>query len=245
MEKPNLTLKLLVDKENKRVLFAEAGKEVVDFLFSLLALPLGTVARLLADKGMVGSMGNLYDALERLDGTYLRAGFNRDALLKPTIPSNTSCQATFLLDSPQPSTAKTFYRCDARQYCSNWSNSVTDGAGVLCPTCRRPMTAQLTYVPPPNPPAAAAVAGAGKGYVQGVVSYMVMDDLAVEPMSAISCITVLNRFKIKDVSLVEERNVELGLEEVRRHGLIPYASLDLLLIRVEGKGYINLPAEYI
>ncbi|MQM09289.1 hypothetical protein Taro_042157 [Colocasia esculenta] len=204
----NLTLKLLVDKEKKKVLFAEAGKDVADFLFSLLALPLGTVTRLLAEKEMVGSVGKLYGSLERLDGTYLKAGVDRNTLLKPTIQSNTPCQTTFLLESSQSTAVKSFYRCDGGHYC----NYVTDGTGARCPNCNRPMTDKITYVAPPKQKGTAADAGR-EGYVQGVVTYVVMDDLAVEPMSTISCITVLNRFQIKDLSSLEERTVELGFEE--------------------------------
>lgn len=181
MAKRKLTLKLLVDKKNQKVLFGEARKDVVDFLFSLLALPVGTVARLLAAKGMVGSVGKLCDSLERLESTYLQAGFDKNTLLKPTISSNTSCQTTFLLECSESSSAKNFYRCDGRSYgqCSNWNNYVTDGAGTPCPSCKRPMTVQLTYVPPKTKMVAA---DSGGGYVQGIVTYMVMDDLAVEPM---------------------------------------------------------------
>jgi hypothetical protein len=35
-----LTLKLLIDRKTDKVLFAEASKAVVDFLFSLLCLPI-------------------------------------------------------------------------------------------------------------------------------------------------------------------------------------------------------------
>ena len=78
------------------MLYAEAGKDVVDFLFSLLALPLGAVAKLLtagagagsvvapldgpaapttavvakflpAAGAMVGSVGNLHRSAEALD----------------------------------------------------------------------------------------------------------------------------------------------------------------------------------
>jgi len=40
-------LKLLIDKETNNVIFAEAGKDFVDILFSFLTLPLGTIARLI------------------------------------------------------------------------------------------------------------------------------------------------------------------------------------------------------
>lgn len=37
-------LTFMVDKERKKVLYAEAGKDFVDVLFSFLTLPLGTIA---------------------------------------------------------------------------------------------------------------------------------------------------------------------------------------------------------
>ncbi|XVF83481.1 hypothetical protein PTKIN_Ptkin16aG0491300 [Pterospermum kingtungense] len=37
-----VSLKLLVDSTNQRVLFAEAGKDFADFLFNILSLPVGT-----------------------------------------------------------------------------------------------------------------------------------------------------------------------------------------------------------
>jgi hypothetical protein len=40
------------------------------------------------------------------------------------------------------------------------------------------------------------------GYVRGVVTFMVMDDLMVKPMSTITSITLLNTFNVKDVSLL-------------------------------------------
>ncbi|KAK1270171.1 hypothetical protein QJS04_geneDACA022801 [Acorus gramineus] len=51
------------------------------------------------------------------------------------------------------------------------------------------------------------------GIVKEVVTYMVMDDLAVMPMSTISSITLLNKFNIKDVGSLQERVVELGMDE--------------------------------
>ncbi|GJV97552.1 kinase-like domain, phloem protein 2-like protein [Tanacetum coccineum] len=42
-----VTLKLLIDTKSKEVLFAEANKEFVDFLFNILSLPVSTVIKLL------------------------------------------------------------------------------------------------------------------------------------------------------------------------------------------------------
>ncbi|KAK9059762.1 hypothetical protein SSX86_020466 [Deinandra increscens subsp. villosa] len=52
-----ITLKLLVDKKGQRVLFAEAGKDFVDFLFSLLEIPVGAVFRLLENSSKIQGAG--------------------------------------------------------------------------------------------------------------------------------------------------------------------------------------------
>ena len=50
--------------------------------------------------------------------------------------------------------------------------------------------------------------------MKGVVTYMVMDDLTVEPMSTISSIALLNRFNVKDVGALEEKTIKIGMDEV-------------------------------
>uniref|UniRef100_A0A0E0JE69 Uncharacterized protein n=1 Tax=Oryza punctata TaxID=4537 RepID=A0A0E0JE69_ORYPU len=82
-----LSMKLLIDTRAQRVLFAEAGKDVIDFLFSLLALPVGTVIKLLGRESMAGCVGNLYTSVENLHYTYLQPDATKDALLHPVVLS--------------------------------------------------------------------------------------------------------------------------------------------------------------
>lgn len=49
------------------------------------------------------------------------------------------------------------------------------------------------------------------GYVKGVITYMIMDDLVVRPMSVISCITLLNKFNIKEIGGLEEKTIDVGM----------------------------------
>jgi hypothetical protein len=61
-------MKLLIDTRGKHVLFAKASncKEVVDFLFSLLAMLLSAVAMLLGpDGGVSGSVGYLHRSITK------------------------------------------------------------------------------------------------------------------------------------------------------------------------------------
>ncbi|GLT68755.1 hypothetical protein SLA2020_409600 [Shorea laevis] len=63
-----VSLKLFTDKKSRRVLFAEANKEFVDFLFSIFTLPVGAVTRLLkeAGGGMAGCLPSLYQSIENM-----------------------------------------------------------------------------------------------------------------------------------------------------------------------------------
>uniref|UniRef100_A0A7N2MD45 DUF674 domain-containing protein n=1 Tax=Quercus lobata TaxID=97700 RepID=A0A7N2MD45_QUELO len=51
-------------------------------------------------------------------------------------------------------------------------------------------------------------------YVKDKVTYMVMDDLAVKPFSTTSLTTLLNKLNVKDIGALEEKVVDLGMEEV-------------------------------
>ena len=73
MEETNVNLKLLIDKESHRVLFAKAGKDFIDFLIHILALPVGTFIPLLKKQGMVGSLGAFTRALKVLLYTYFQS----------------------------------------------------------------------------------------------------------------------------------------------------------------------------
>ena len=52
------------------------------------------------------------------------------------------------------------------------------------------------------------------GFVKEIVTYMVMDDLVILPMSTISSITLLNKFNVKEVGALQEKVVKLGMAEV-------------------------------
>ncbi|KAE8771023.1 Prolyl 4-hydroxylase subunit alpha-1 [Hordeum vulgare] len=54
-----ISLMLLVDIKSKKLMSAEVGKEFVDFVFSLLTLPVGAVAKLISVGAMHGSIGRL------------------------------------------------------------------------------------------------------------------------------------------------------------------------------------------
>ncbi|KAM4104570.1 hypothetical protein ACJW30_06G168400 [Castanea mollissima] len=74
------------------------------------------------------------------------------------------------------------------------------------------MTREVRFVDPPSAVSTGSSSSEG-GYVKGVVTYMVMDNLEVKPMSTISSITLLNKFDVKEIGALEEKVVELGMDE--------------------------------
>ncbi|CAN0897990.1 hypothetical protein LINGRAHAP2_LOCUS19445 [Linum grandiflorum] len=210
-----VTLKLLIDNKNKRVLFAEAGKEFVDFLFTLLSLPLGTVIKLLSKNKMVGCLGKLYKSIEELSDSFIQSSQSKDSVLNPKVLSSTS-DANLLLtgcDNSGTSATGKFYVCSY----NTQHRSVADNPNAICPSCRHLMSSEVSLVETATNAGNNNQGGnqnnEGGGFVKGVVTYMVMDNLEVKPMSTISSITLLNKFNIQQVGLLEEKVVELGMDE--------------------------------
>ena len=76
MEETIVSLRLLINTESQRVLFAEADKNFIDFLFHILSMPVGTFITILTKQGMVGSLGNIYESIENINITYLQPNLN-------------------------------------------------------------------------------------------------------------------------------------------------------------------------
>ncbi|EES00299.1 uncharacterized protein LOC8059130 [Sorghum bicolor] len=215
---PALSMKLLVDTKAGRVLYAEASKDVVDFLFSLLTLPVGTVVKILSKDAMVGSVGNLYGSVEELDETYVRSDYAKDALLAPA----GGCSGGKLLRLPEPEqpAPTQFYRCNYNSY-TECITMMSEVYNTPCQhrSCSGKMTTEMKIVTSSSTgrsgrgAAAVASAVARTGFVQSVVTYTVMDDLKVAPMSTISGITLLNTFGITDIGSLSEKIVQLGYTE--------------------------------
>ncbi|KAM3307879.1 hypothetical protein P3S67_009623 [Capsicum chacoense] len=188
--KTKLSMKLLIDPQAKKVLFAEVDKDFVDFLFHLLSLPVGAITNLLKEKGMNGCFPNLYQSVESLSDTYIQS---KDIILRPNCPP-----VPLLLFKHLP-TQKALYKC-----LSN-CRYVTEDYDSDCPNCKKSMIHTVKIASP--------VAASTSGFVKEAVKYMVMDDLVVTPMSAVSSITAL-KHNVKDVGALQEEVVHFGKDEL-------------------------------
>ncbi|KAJ0103215.1 hypothetical protein Patl1_06261 [Pistacia atlantica] len=202
MATSNVKLKLLIDSKGEKVLFAEASKDFVDFLFYIFSLPVGTVVKLLKKKISVGCLDKLYESIENLSETYMQPNHHdKNSVLNPK--SSISATKIPLLLSLHESNIRKFYTC-ASHY------NVSDEPHVMCPRCNSQMSREMTYISPGCAKTKAVVDG---GFVKGMVTYMVMDNLEVTPLSTISGITLLNKLNVKDLGALEQKIVDFGVEE--------------------------------
>ncbi|KAL1343261.1 hypothetical protein AAHE18_09G216600 [Arachis hypogaea] len=188
--KTNLSMKLLIDTKRKKVLFAEASKQVVDFLFTLLQLPLATVVKLLTKEDAVGCLGNLYSSVENLNHIYMQPNLSKHLLLNPTILGSTP-SISGLLPSASGMITPKLYGCN-----NSNCNTISDVCYSRCPTCTTYyMSKEMTT------------------YFKEVTTYVIMDDLLIQPMSAISSINMLNKqFNVKNVGILKDTVVQLGIK---------------------------------
>ncbi|CAN1234178.1 hypothetical protein LINPERPRIM_LOCUS4139 [Linum perenne] len=200
-----VSLKLLIDKQTRKLVYGEAGKEFVDFLLTILSLPLGTVTMLLSKNNMVGclaSLGSLYQSIENLNDTYIIQSkssiLNPEALYSPT-------KNTTLLSTDGLTGIRQFYTC------SNTKTTIrmTEDSRAICPDCNKPMDIKIEYHDAAN----SKTGGQEGGFVKGAVIYMIMDNLEVKPMSTVSIVATLNKFNIKDVGALEEKVIRVSSVE--------------------------------
>ncbi|KAF7132511.1 hypothetical protein RHSIM_Rhsim09G0161500 [Rhododendron simsii] len=155
--KTKVSLKLLIDTNGKRVLYAEASKDAVDFLFNLLRLPVGAVVEVLKKQTMVGTLGNLFESIENLNETYFQPNTSKQCLLNPKVPIGSSdiISPLLLLDEVSDSVAKRFYVCNNSDDIDSEDDEydqyypyVSNDAEALCPNFNLCMCREAVYVAP-------------------------------------------------------------------------------------------------
>jgi len=207
-----VSMKLLIDTKNQKVLFAEASKAVVDFLFNLLCLPIGTVVKLLSSNGMVGSLGNLYESVENLNQNYMLPDQTKDVLLNPRAQSSSTEIAGFLTpndDNRNGDEETKLYMCSNKCY----SGVAYDNTTRCNRGCGGTMNREVAYIGNKKVTEKKASNMYKSGFVKDVITFMVMDDLVIQPMSTISSITLLNKFNVKEIGTLQETVVEMGMDE--------------------------------
>lgn len=189
-----INVKLYLSAENDKVVYAEAGKDLVDLLFSFLTFPLGSVIKLLGKHSSMGCIDNLYSSAELLssDFGYMKSEDCKNMLLAPMLPPHFGSRHQLLnIDEVSPQKIRTcaFQTCDAPVYANR------------CP--------HGMHYEEMNPRKQNSGLGTGEGYARGMVKFMVTDEMEVKPLSPISGFNIIKKLMVP-ISSLEEAEASLG-----------------------------------
>ncbi|KAF5789089.1 hypothetical protein HanXRQr2_Chr09g0366731 [Helianthus annuus] len=226
-DEDKISIKVIVDKVNKRVVCAEVDYSFVDILFSYVTLPMGTIARLLGthdDKKFecLGSFNNLYHSLKDLPHRYLSTEC-KSMLLNPRSLSYDYCRHLELkIDDTEPSH---YFECHNRccsSYdkvlsCNNLSSEHDRSQSCRgCYTYLPSMRFEESYWYSSDYDLVSLFTNSvGSGvFVSDSGTFIVTDDLCVEPYNMASSIRLLTDLGITDMNHLEERNLQMSSYQV-------------------------------
>ncbi|XP_059648242.1 uncharacterized protein LOC132294414 [Cornus florida] len=199
----SLSLKVLVDEEKNRVVFAESDNDFVDVLFSFMTMPVGNIIRLTheqASKWESGCLNNLYESIENLEVKHLQSVQCKDMLLHPRSAAEIYCR-NLKLDFVN-CTTNGYYACGALK-CTFHPYQ------TACCRCGRCINDQMVKLG--NPLSVPPVGGI---FVKPTSRFMITDDFQVLPLSTMTCLTLLTELGAEDGTTIKERCINLGKDEV-------------------------------
>lgn len=200
---PSISLKALVDKTSKKVIFVESGTEFVDVLFSFLTIPMATIIKRASDTSVplgIGCMQNLYASVKDIDAKDFRSSLCKEMLLCPHNAAASHCKNLkliyYYIHGPD------YYLCSKRNCLSYYSHYALN---VICPC------GSSTYKHNMN--LSVNASKDGSVFVKECTRLIVSDDLQVQPLNAASDSLFL-KFGITDGNSTEEMVFDVGVEEV-------------------------------
>ncbi|KAL2347192.1 hypothetical protein Fmac_001192 [Flemingia macrophylla] len=196
----HVSLKLVVNKEMNKVLFAEAGNDFVDILFSFLTLPLGTITRLLEKKSNIGPLkfGCLNSLYHSVEGLQMGPQTRKELLLQPRNTSEDYINTLKLkVDDTEPTK---YFICPDNYGNYNHSNA------IISENCRcdNRFTHSVTLKHSCN------------GFVKPDVNFVITDDLIVIPNTVdyITSFAIFQNLGINCNSSVKEMTLNVTKEKV-------------------------------
>jgi hypothetical protein len=207
----NVRLRVLVDKERNRVLYAESGKDFVDVLFSFLTLPLGTIARLVAkdeDSNIkavkFGSISSLYQSVKDFEQQYLWSETCKEMLLNPINSMEGYCQQ-LKLNIDENETVVQYFMCDRLECRRKESGCLLSFLRNQKCCCGRVMNIEVFP----------ECLNLEKGFVKENVTFIISDDLYVMPNHFGASLHLLQKLGGPNtIDAIEEQTVDIDKKEV-------------------------------
>ncbi|CAL5420231.1 unnamed protein product [Camellia sinensis] len=207
-----VSLRILIDEENNRVVCAEAGNDFVDILFSFLTLPIGTIVRLICNQQAdLGCINNLYGSIENLSTTSLWTDACKDMLLHPRSPLEPFCRGlkVNVNDTKPPK----YFVCSEVCIQRHRSGFLSNYVNARCSRCLELMSTEISVV------GSEFSADSMEKYTDGIfvkrsTAYIVSDNLQVMVSRPGALVELLGNVGIKDVNSLNERVLKVGSKEI-------------------------------
>ncbi|KAK7349939.1 hypothetical protein VNO77_07852 [Canavalia gladiata] len=200
----NINFKVTVRKSKKKIVYAEAGGDFVDFLFSFLTTPLGSILKLLDGNFSMGCMNNLYKSVKDLDPSWLTRP-SGTPLLNLHVAYQFGCrkQPTQLCEESTP-----YYWYGTGVIKNNICYAV--GNGVISKDYSLVQSAGAMKLFDPR--SSNGTGESAVGFVRRPSLFVVWDDLQVTPMANASSISFLQKLNVP-LDDLEEHELRIGETE--------------------------------
>jgi len=196
--KCSLKLKITVSKSQNKILFAEAEGDFVDFLFSFLTIPLGSIINLMSGKSSLGSIDNLYRSVKDLNSSWF-IGSAKSSLLNPCVPHQFGCTSQ-ALHVPEEDTPRYWYGTKVVSV-NIKSEVISKNPDML----QDPVAMKLF-----EPRCSDGAREPAVGFMKRPCVFVVRDDLQVTPITTNSSISFVQELHVPlddfDEHLVEIKN---------------------------------------
>ncbi|KAK8916935.1 hypothetical protein KSP39_PZI022659 [Platanthera zijinensis] len=187
-----ISLKLVLNKENNNILYAEVGDDFANLLFSFLTFPFGSVLRLVLDNlSLGGCINNLYSSVNSMGLDCFKSELCRNILMAPKL-STFQGYKNQLLEVEEITSTKSFTRGScAKCYMDNEYKRCKKAPCIH--GIRESEDIEL------NPKLAKGVPNNDGAFVAGSRRFMITDDLHISLLSAISAVVNGQNLPIYDV----------------------------------------------
>ncbi|CAJ2655916.1 unnamed protein product [Trifolium pratense] len=206
--KSKMDVKVVQSKSHKKIIFAETDGDFVDFIFSFLTMPLGSIVKLFQPNFFAGCVSNLYKSVENLDPV--------SVLLNPGIAPHFGCKNQPLnIPHLQPPPTTYYYGAGTPheeyqyQYKFYVKKLMKIEGGVISKIKGSIFEGKLlTALDPRSPKNSKGVVG----FVKRAALYGVGDDLTVKLLSAYSFLSYLKEFSLS-LDDIEVKVISIGEAE--------------------------------
>ncbi|KAL3635475.1 hypothetical protein CASFOL_020022 [Castilleja foliolosa] len=238
------SLKVVINKQKTKVLFAEIDSDLADVLFSFLTLPLGNIVRILKkhyrdEAPVFGSITTLYDGLSNLDSSYFWTEGGKQMLLNPVSSFIDEC-LKLKLDIGDNQPIK-YFTCENL----NCAYTRSTNLGIYFDTVRCNCGKQLKKeIPVRN----VSNAVDGEAFTIKTANFIISDDLQILPNATASFRHIVNDVGLIDIDGTEMRNLTFGFNEIMdllKHSLFSPTPLTNLVLKNQIKSEPSVSTHHI